>query len=90
MSKKTHLVVLCNFTPTPYNSYRIGVPSIGSYELLLNSDDSQYGGTGNYEKERYKTEYIPSHGRDQSINIEVPPMGSLILKFNLWIFESKK
>ena len=80
-SKKTHLVIVCNFTPTPYNAYRIGAPQKGSYELLLNSDDHIYGGTGNYKTSTYRTDNVPFHGRDQSIDIEVPPMGSLILKW---------
>ena len=40
------LVVVCNFTPQPRYDYWVGVPKPGYYKELLNSDASQYGGSG--------------------------------------------
>jgi 1,4-alpha-glucan branching enzyme len=40
------ILVVCNFTPVVRPRYPIGVTSAGRWELLLNSDDERFGGTG--------------------------------------------
>lgn len=40
--------VLCifNMTPATLPTYKLNVPEFGQYEILLNSDDKRYGGSG--------------------------------------------
>src|SRR5690554_5201026 len=38
-------IVVLNFTPTPRENYRIGVPVAGSYRELINSDSTFYAGS---------------------------------------------
>ncbi|HEY2340342.1 MAG TPA: 1,4-alpha-glucan branching protein GlgB, partial [Steroidobacteraceae bacterium] len=40
------VLVACNFTPVPRTNYRIGVPAAGHWRERLNSDASDYGGSG--------------------------------------------
>src|SRR3569833_2327136 len=40
------ILVVCNFTPVARSNYRLGVPRGGWWQELLNSDATQYGGTG--------------------------------------------
>ena len=40
------MLVVCNFTPVPYEKFRIGVPFEGKYKEIFNSDAVAYGGTG--------------------------------------------
>ena len=40
------IIAVCNFTPVRRENYRIGVPFAGTYEVLLNSDDECFGGSG--------------------------------------------
>ncbi len=40
------LVVVCNFTPAPRYSYRVGVPTRGTWKEIFNSDDVRYSGSG--------------------------------------------
>ncbi|MBN1152888.1 MAG: 1,4-alpha-glucan branching protein GlgB, partial [Dehalococcoidia bacterium] len=40
------VLVVCNLTPVPRHSYRLGVPCGGVWEFLLNSDDAAFGGSG--------------------------------------------
>ena len=40
------VLVLLNFTPVPWENYRVGVPQAGAWEVLASSDDPVYGGTG--------------------------------------------
>ncbi len=47
---KDYLVVACNFTPVVRQSYRLGVPELGTYREALNSDAEAYFG-GNISNE---------------------------------------
>ena len=40
------LVFVINFTSKVYYDYQIGVPFLGTYEEVFNTDDSKYGGSG--------------------------------------------
>src|SRR5439155_7977824 len=41
-----HVLVALNLTPVPRAPYRIGVPTAGEYRTLLNTDASEWGGSG--------------------------------------------
>ncbi len=74
------LVCLLNFTPVVRHGYRIGVPEPGEYEEIINSDSSHYGGSNLGNLGGVRTEPMPWHGQDQSIRLELPPLGCIILK----------
>ena len=40
------VVVVCNFTPVVRENYRVGVPAEGHWQEILNSDRTEYGGSG--------------------------------------------
>lgn len=72
--KKDVLVVVCNFTPTVHKSYRIGVPMKGTWQEVLNSDRKEFGGSDLYNGLDLVTEEIPMHGKEQSIEVMLPPL----------------
>jgi 1,4-alpha-glucan branching enzyme len=74
------LVALLNFTPVPRMGYRIGVPSDGAYTEILNSDAEAYGGSNCGNGGVVFAEPIASHGHPQSLSLNLPPLGCLILK----------
>jgi 1,4-alpha-glucan branching enzyme len=74
------LVFIINFTPTVYYDYRIGVPFLGNYKEVFNTDDVKYGGSGQIMGEKLIAEKIPFHNQPYSLKIKVPPMAALILK----------
>ncbi|NNF29559.1 MAG: 1,4-alpha-glucan branching enzyme, partial [Gemmatimonadetes bacterium] len=74
------LVVAVNFTPTPWEDFRLAVPFPGTYRVLLNSDDVGFGGGGVLAEEGLESEAEPVHGKDHSIRLTVPPYGVLFLK----------
>jgi 1,4-alpha-glucan branching enzyme len=74
-----HTVVVLNMTPLPRQGYRIGVPDASAYEVLLRSDDREWGGSDNDRTTRWNTEPAPFHGYQQSIVATLPPLGALIL-----------
>jgi 1,4-alpha-glucan branching enzyme len=74
------LVFVCNFTPVPRYSYRIGVPQAGHYTEVLNTDAAVYGGSNVGNLGGVASEPIPSHGRPHSIELTLPPLATLILR----------
>ena len=46
------ILVVCNFTPMPRLSYRVGVPRAGHWHEILNSDATLYGGSGRRQLRR--------------------------------------
>ncbi|WP_238907539.1 1,4-alpha-glucan branching protein GlgB [Clostridium sp. YIM B02506] len=78
--KKDTLIVICNFTPKVYYDFKVGVPYLGEYYELFNSDASSYGGSGQVMDEVITASSQGWHKEKYSLKIKVPPMATLILK----------
>src|SRR5207247_10801574 len=63
------IVVVCNFTPMTRQNYRLGVPRSRHWKEILNSDASEYGGSGQGNLGGVTSEAHRYHGRDHSISI---------------------
>jgi 1,4-alpha-glucan branching enzyme len=74
-------VVVCvvNFAGTPHEGYRVGLPHGGEWVELLNTDATEYGGSGVGNLGRVTAEDLPWHGRPASVSLRVPPLGALWL-----------
>jgi 1,4-alpha-glucan branching enzyme len=79
--EKDQILVVCNFTPVPRENYRVGVPSKGYYNEILNSDATEFGGSGQLNGTDIMAEAFPMHGRDHSVSLILPPLGVVYLKF---------
>jgi 1,4-alpha-glucan branching enzyme len=75
-----YIVVVCNFTPVPRWSYRVGVPEHRHYREILNSESNLYGGSNLGNSGGRHSEPIPWHGKPYSIEIVIPPLGVLYFK----------
>lgn len=73
------IMVVCNFCPVLRNDYCIGVPYVGKYELLFNTDDVVFGGSGVSEKS-FRTIEEPMHGFEQHISMTLAPLSVVYLK----------
>lgn len=73
--KSEQLLFVFNFTPVIYENFRAGVPFEGKYKEIFNSDNIAYGGTGHINKRQKNSRKIAWDGREDSIVIEVPPLG---------------
>jgi 1,4-alpha-glucan branching enzyme len=73
------LVVVLNFTPVPRYAYRIGVPQLGEYREIFNSDSEYYGGSnvGNLASVPARDE--PYMGFPCSIDLTLPPLAGIVL-----------
>ena len=73
------LLVAVNFSPVFRAGYRIGVPWSGRYQEVFTTDLPEFGGAGR-RNAPMKSAYIPCHGLEQSLQVDLPPMGAVILK----------
>jgi 1,4-alpha-glucan branching enzyme len=74
------ILAISNFTPVPRHSYRVGVPNEGRWAPILNSDAPDYGGSELSVGESW-SEQLPAHGRAFSIDVPLPPLATLYLKW---------
>jgi 1,4-alpha-glucan branching enzyme len=74
------LVVLLNLKPVYYPVYRVGVPAKGQYREILNSDHSDFGGSGQINENPLTAERVPWHGQPYSIEIKLPPLAGVLFK----------
>jgi 1,4-alpha-glucan branching enzyme len=72
------VAVVANMTPVPRSDYVIGVSEPGQWEVLLNSDEEGYGGSG-MAPGRLETEPQGHHGRSQSLRLTLPPLATVVL-----------
>jgi 1,4-alpha-glucan branching enzyme len=76
------LIFVANMSPIVRENYRIGVPAMGFYNEVLNSDNLKYGGSDQLNRGELETAPIPMHGRTHSLPLVLPPLGLTILKFS--------
>ncbi|MEM7258839.1 MAG: alpha amylase C-terminal domain-containing protein, partial [Pseudomonadota bacterium] len=74
------LIVIMNFTPVPRESYALGVSNAGDYAEIFNSDSQRYSGTNVGNKGLCQTTATPCMGRENTITLNLPPLGAVILK----------
>jgi 1,4-alpha-glucan branching enzyme len=74
------VVVVCNFTPVPRETYRLGVPQPGFYRELLNSDSAHYGGSNMGNSGGVEADAIPWSGKPCSLSIVLPPLSIVVFK----------
>ncbi len=76
---KNDLLIVCNFTPNVLENYQLGVPRKGKLKEIFNSDSPDFGGSG-VKNAQIKTEAETSHGRENSVNITVPPLATVVFQ----------
>ena len=76
------VVTVCNFTPQPHSHYRVGVPEMGFYTELFNSDAREYGGSNMGNLGGKWTDEWSYHNQPYSLDLCLPPLGVLVLKID--------
>lgn len=73
------LVCVANFAGVTHHAYRVGLPHAGEWDEVVNTDATEYGGSGVGNLGRVHAEETPWNGRPASVALEVPPLGALWL-----------
>lgn len=75
------IIAVSNFTPVPYIGYRLGVLTDGTYEIVLNTDDTQYWGSGySTGRKKMKASNISWQNQYHSIVLDLPPLSTIFIK----------
>lgn len=74
------IVCVFNFTPVVRGNYRVGVPQAGFWKELINTDSSEYAGSGIGNLGGVEASDIPMHGRPYSLLITLPPLAAVFFK----------
>jgi 1,4-alpha-glucan branching enzyme len=69
-----------NFSAVPHEGYRLGLPAVGRWSELLNTDADVYGGSGVGNLGGVQAEPVEWHGRSASAALRLPPLGTLWLR----------
>lgn len=73
-------LVVANMTPVPHRDYEIGVPKLGRWRELFNSDAEVYGGSNMGNGSELVARDKPLHGQTASLGLTLPPLGVVVLK----------
>ena len=76
-----NLLFIYNFTPVELNDYRVGVPTDTSYKLVLDSEETEFGGKGASKKKVYKAERQECDNREYSFAYPLPAFGVAVFEF---------
>ncbi len=74
------LLVIINFDPASYETFRMGVPREGDWKLVFDTDRQEFGGSGYPVVDLASSQPEPWNGRENSIEISLPGMGGLVYK----------
>jgi 1,4-alpha-glucan branching enzyme len=68
-----------SFSGEPHYDYRVGLPMTGRWRELINSDATDYGGSGVGNMGKVEAVDMPWHGRPASAVLTVPPLAAVWL-----------
>lgn len=78
---KNNLLFVINFTPMHYDDYRVGTLTSKRHTLLLDSEETRFGGEGQKRKRFYTPKQAECDGREYSIAIPLKPFEVVIFKW---------
>ncbi len=81
-NEKNNVIVICNFTPSTFDNYKIGVPTSGTLKEVFNSDAKKFGGSGKINSQLIKVKNETWDNKQFSAEIILPPLGISVFEFN--------
>ncbi|MBP3458219.1 MAG: 1,4-alpha-glucan branching protein GlgB [Lachnospiraceae bacterium] len=78
---RNNLLVVLNMTPMERKGFTVGVPKKKKYKLLLNSDDTCFGGNGGEIPKEITAKVKETDGKPYSLTFDLPPYGAAVFQF---------
>ena len=78
--KKESIIAISNFSAKGHENHCVGISESGSYEIIFNSDDIEFGGSSTITKNIYRSTKKECDGRQHRIQLNVPPLTTLFIK----------
>jgi 1,4-alpha-glucan branching enzyme len=79
---KDDLIVALNFTQVVRENYRIGLPNKGKLTEILNSDATDFSGSGVQNAKKLLIENTPYDGKEYSTSLLLPPLSVVVFKIS--------
>jgi len=79
-SEGDEVICLFSFSPVNRPGYRLGLPGPGTYQEVLSSSDSRFGGWGSPNSNPIPAQNIPCNDLPWSIQLDLLPFGAIFLK----------
>ena len=76
-----HVACIANFSAVPHHDYRVGLPDVGPWAEILNTDAEIYYGSGVGNLGGVEAEASSWHGRPASATVQLPPLGTVWLRW---------
>jgi 1,4-alpha-glucan branching enzyme len=74
------LAVAVNFAGIPHEGFRLGLPSEGAWNEVLNTDAETYGGSGVGNLGQVVADATRTGGWSCSAPVRLPPLGAVVLR----------
>ncbi|WP_242943813.1 1,4-alpha-glucan branching protein GlgB [Peptoclostridium litorale] len=74
------LIGVFNFTPVERFGYRIGVPNMGEYEVVMTSNDIEFGGNGRGTCESICSQDLAWNNQKYSVELDIGPLTAIYIK----------
>lgn len=78
---KQKIYAVLNFTPVAYENFNLGVQDLGKYQIILNSDDNHYWGSGYTKTKNLVATNKAWNNQAHSVCFNLPPLASLFILF---------
>jgi 1,4-alpha-glucan branching enzyme len=75
------IACITNFSATPHERYRLGLPQAGAWKEILNTNASQYDGTGDYLNDTVTAVAGDHRGFRYHVDIKIPALASVWLEW---------
>ncbi|GAB1308737.1 1,4-alpha-glucan branching protein GlgB [Urechidicola sp. KH5] len=80
--KETDVIVVCNFTPTVHEKYKIGIKNKGKLKQIFNSDMKKFGGGGISNSKPITIKKESWNGKKHHAEITIPPLAVVVFEIN--------
>ena len=78
---RNNLLVVLNMTPMERKDFTVGVPKKKKYKLILNSDDTCFGGNGGEIPKEITAKAKKADGKPYSLTFDLPPYAAALFQF---------
>jgi 1,4-alpha-glucan branching enzyme len=78
---ETVLACIANFAGVPHEGYRLGLPRAGRWDEVINTDATEYTGSGVGNLGAIRTVDESCHGQPCSAVLRVPPLGTVWFRY---------
>lgn len=75
------VAIICNFTPIERRDYHVGLPKVGKWIEILNTDAATYGGGNRGNLGLAEAVDQAAHGQAASASVTLPPLSVVVFQF---------